>query len=340
MNDLAEVRGRNMPNPYQFNVYRGKTMMRTFIIAAASAATLSVPTTTFAQQGQSAATIPDLSGVWARPYLGVEPPLSGPGPVMNTARQRQTLDGDGKPLPAATAPLVSTFRQFVGDYTNPILKPHAAAAVKKHGEMESSGLQMRSARNQCWPEGVPAVFYDIGIQMLQQPDKIIIVYDFDHEFRQVRLNQSHPAQVKPSWYGDSVGHFDGDTLVIDTVGIKIGPFSMADPFGTPFTQALHVVERYRLVDYEAAREAQERGLTEHVNLRGGGDSGLAVDFNYKGKGLQLEFTVEDEGVFTTSWSATVTYRRALNIMPENVCAENTYEAYGARTLPTADKPDF
>jgi len=54
-------------------------------------------------------------------------------------------------------------------------------------------------------------------------------------------------------YGDSVGHYEGDTLVIDTVGIKIGPFAMVDMYGTPHTEKLHVVERYRLVDYAPPR---------------------------------------------------------------------------------------
>ena len=50
------------------------------------------------------------------------------------------------------------------------------------------------------------------------------------------MNQPHPTQVTPSWYGDSVGHYEGDTLVIDTVGVKIGPFSMVDMYGTPYTE--------------------------------------------------------------------------------------------------------
>jgi hypothetical protein len=82
------------------------------------------------------------------------------------------------------------------------------------------------------------------------------------------------------------------------VGFKIGPFSAVDQYGTPFTQALHVVERYRLIDYEAAKEAWERGGKE--NGRGGGvGETWAPDPNYKGKALQLQFTVEDKGVFTT-----------------------------------------
>ena len=133
----------------------------------------------------------------------------------------------------------------------------------------------------------------------------------DHEVRHVRMNQPHPAQVTPSWYGDSVGHYEGDTLVIDTVGIKTDrPFAMVDMYGTPYTQALHVVERYRLLDYEAAKEAEERGEKENFRIPAS-DAGFARNPDYKGKGLQLQFTVEDEGVFTMPWSATITYRRPL-----------------------------
>jgi hypothetical protein len=131
--------------------------------------------------------------------------------------------------------------------------------------------------------------------------------------------------------------------VIDTVGIKIGPFSAVDQYGTPYSQALHVVERYRLVDREAAKEAQRRGGQE--NPRAGGasvDEGWAADPDYKGKGLQLQFTVEDDGVFTTAWSATKTYRRVFRDWPESVCAENPhrYNTEKDPAVPTADKPDF
>jgi hypothetical protein len=65
----------------------------------------------------------------------------------------------------------------------------------------------------------------------------------------VRLNEPHRSPLTPSWYGDSVGHYDGDTLVIDTVGVRTDrPYPMLDLFGTPYTKALHLVERYRLRD--------------------------------------------------------------------------------------------
>jgi hypothetical protein len=188
---------------------------------------------------------------------------------------------------------------------------------------------------------VPYVFFNVG--MIQQPDRITILYATYNEVRRVRMNQPHPARVTPSWYGDSVGHYEGDTLVIDTIGVKVGPFAMVDWFGTPHTEALHVVERYRLLDYEAAIEAEERGERENFRLPAS-DQGFARNPDYKGKGLQLQFTVEDEGVFTMPWSATITYRRPLSSLggwPEFVCAENTSFYPGKEAgVPRADKPDF
>jgi hypothetical protein len=307
------------------------------LIQAASAAEGPASTST-----HSASSIPDLSGVWTKPYLGWEMPLSGPGPVTNKVRRRQSSDVDGRPWPAATAPLVNTAARLMGDYSNPILKPAAAQEVKRRGENELHGMPNASARNQCWPEGLPAVFRDMTIVMLQRPDKITLLYDFDHEVRRVRMNQQHPAAATPTWYGDSVGHYEGDTLVIDTVGIKVTDLTMADNLGKPQSPAMHVIERYRLVEYEAAREGQTRGLQENFFIGGGGDSGAPLDPGYRGQGLQLALTVEDDGVFTTPWSATVTYRRALDAIGESVCAENLRGTYVGKdsAIPQASQPDF
>jgi hypothetical protein len=87
-----------------------------------------------------------------------------------------------------------------------------------------------------------------------------------------------------------VGRYEGDTLVIDTVGIKVGPYSMIDLYGTPYTNALHVVERYRLLDYEATKGALARVANENFRLPPD-TIGIDVDRNYRGNGLQLEFTV-------------------------------------------------
>jgi hypothetical protein len=187
---------------------------------------------------------------------------------------------------------------------------------------------------------------NIALFMLQQPDKITILYG--GQFRQVRMNEPHPARVAPSVYGDSVGRYEGDTLVIDTVGVKTDrPFAMVDWYGTPYTQALHVVERYRLLDYESAKEGLERAAKENFHLTPAAISPVVdSDPNYRGKHLQLQFTVEDEGVFTTPWSATMTYGRPPtgDRLPaggiEYVCAENPRSFGRNFAVPTADKPDF
>src|SRR5258708_2188591 len=165
------------------------------------------PTVSPANSGkESAAPIPDFSGIWVHSIPGFEPLPSGPTSLVNRSRR----NGIGNLL------------ELVGDYTNPILKPEAAQVVKRHGEISSRGIGYPTPRNQCWPGGVPFVFPSGATQLLQRPDKITILYNYDHQVRQVRLNQAHPAHVTPSWYGDSVGHYEGDTLIIDTVGIDIG----------------------------------------------------------------------------------------------------------------------
>lgn len=269
---------------------------------------------------ESAASTPDFSGIWVHALPGFEPLRSGPTALVNRSRRP---NGTGNIL------------QLVGDYTNPILRPQAAEVVKKHGEIALRGIGDPNPRNQCWPGGVPFDFSNGPTQLLQAPDKIIILYGYDHHVRHVRLNEPHPAQVTPSWYGDSVGHYEGDALVIDTVGIKIGPFAMVDWYGTPHTEALHVVERYRMLGYEAAKDGFERDAKEHQNAQG------MRDPNYPGKYLQLQFTVEDEGVFTTPWTATMTYAPGPAAWAEQVCAENIlwYPGKNAQ-VPQADKPDF
>ena len=264
--------------------------------------------------------------MWAHPGLGFGPPLSGPGPVRNKSR-----------LPSGA----SNFDQLVGDYTNPILKPEAAAVVKRNGEIALSGKAIPDPDNMCLQNPVPYIFWNFFVQILQQPDKLTLVYPHDSDFRTVRLNQSHPAKVTPSLHGDSVGHYEGDTLVIDTIGVKLGPYRAIDRFGTPYSPALHVVERYHLIDYETTKEALALAAKEWPR------SGGAVDPNYRGKGLQLEFTVEDPGVFTMPWSATITYGRSASPWEERVCAENVQHDYQFNQfsdkdahLPTADKPDF
>ena len=112
---------------------------------------------------------------------------------------------------------------------------------------------------------------------------------------------------------------------------------MIDLFGTPYTDKLHMVERYRLREYDDVKDALERNNKE--NWLVGGDVWTR---HRDGKFLQLHVTIEDEGVFTTPWTATITYAPGPERISEGVCAENRNEYYNNREsdVPRSERPDF
>ncbi len=173
-----------------------------YLLLAALAAGMAMPAwaqTVTPAAGPAGAPIPDFSGIWSHPsFPGFEPPASGPGPVVNKSRRPQ-VNFDGRVLPAENGVLVSNPALLVGDYTNPILKPQAAEAVRRKGDIELGGMVSPSPTIQCWPEPVPYIFNGVAMQMFQQPDKIIFLYPNDHQVRYVRMNAAHPATVAPSW---------------------------------------------------------------------------------------------------------------------------------------------
>jgi hypothetical protein len=270
-------------------------------------------------------TIPNLAGGWARAAFALEQPASGPGPLHSLER---SADANAGPDPAAVS------------YMNLMLKPEAAELVKKRFEATRAGTPLPTPSGSCWPMVAPYIFRVQGMHLLQAKDEVLFLYMQDHEVRRVRLGGTLPARVTPSWHGDSIGHYKGDTLIVDTVGVKVGPVNMIDQAGSPYSEALHVVERYHLIDYTAAKEAEDR------NIRQNGSSGnlqaAGIDAKYRGKGLQVEFTVEDPNIFRMPWSGAATYRKSDDVWVENVCAENLHEYYNNRDTPApqAGRPDF
>jgi hypothetical protein len=269
---------------------------------------------------------PDFSGFWGRNSFDPEAPESGPGPLQNIKR---LANGTGDP------------QALVGDYHSPILKPEAAAIVKKQGDVSLSGDAFPDPSNRCGAYSPPFTFaMQLGFQMVPAKDHITILYNQDDQVRRVRMNAKHPSRVTPSAMGDSVGHWDGDTLVIDTVGVKIGPLTMADRYGAPVSKDLHIIERYRLIDAAEAKAGAEKH--EKANGRLGGANGAMPTDPSSAKGLELKFTVDDPTYYTAPWSAQVHYLRTRLSWEEQVCAENFYEPYHRRNaaIPMAAKPDF
>ena len=265
---------------------------------------------------------------WGKNAFNFEPMPSGPQPLRNLSRRPDGTANAG---------------QLVGDYHNPILTPEAAAVVKQKGELAIAGKGFANSQDQCRPIAPPFTFaMQLGFAMLPTKDgDITIIYDQNANVRHIRMNAAHPAKQAPSPMGDSVGHLEGDTLVIDTVGVKVDRFTSVDRFGTPQSDAMHVVERYQLIDGALAKEAVDTYEKREGAVGGGGRvAGYNPDTSLKG--LQLDVTMEDPKVFTAPLTARVTYRRLMTEWTESVCADNPVEHYKDEWigLPKADHADF
>ena len=185
--------------------------------------------------------------------------------------------------------------------------------MKKANDEVLAGKVPFRARERCWPAGVPG--FDAyspveGFFFYQMADKVVVIAQNGPEIRHIYLDTFHSKNVKPSWYGESVGHYEnGDTLVIDTIGISSK--SYIDNYRTPHTDQLHVVERWK----------------------------LAPD----AKSVDVVVYVEDPGAFTTPYTAVQRWRRVENApIGTAQCNENNSDFFkqGLAPLPSADKPDF
>ena len=129
----------------------------------------------------------------------------------------------------------------------------------------------------CYPIGVPAfllVPMTRPMYIVQGPKEVVMILESFNDVRRIYLSDKHSPNVKPSWYGDSIGHYEGDTLVVDTIGLN--EKTTIDGFHTPHTKQLHVVERFHLID--------------------------------GGRTLEVNIHVEDPGAFTMPWNAIQRYR--------------------------------
>jgi len=193
----------------------------------------------------------------------------------------------------------------IGDLANPNLKQWAKDIMKKDNDEVLAGKIGYTPGTSCMPAGTPALMLSGGpFYFVQTPKEVTIVMEGDHQVRHVYMDVPHSANVKPSWYGESVGHYEGDALVIDTTGQWIKTF--VDNFRTPHSEKLHVVERWNMID--------------------------------EGKQIQVHITVEDPDTFNQPWQATKLFQRRQATLQEEACAENNsqFEYH----VPVADKPDF
>jgi hypothetical protein len=236
---------------------------------------------------------------YANPATGLGPVTDGPAhPYVNNEVAREMR-------------IQPTYR--VAELDNAAgknLLPWVREALSKQNELVLRGRNGETREARCWETGVPAFHLNPGLMhIIQTPSEVVLF--LTGRARHIWLNVPHSANPKPSWYGESVGHYDGDTLVVDTIGFNDRTF--VDSYRTPHTDKLHVVERFRLID--------------------GGNT------------LEVAFTVDDPGAFYQSWSGTRNRHRVVN--PNNRPAEfdcatanDDYFNIGLEPVPTAEKADF
>lgn len=232
----------------------------------------------------------DFSGLWQRAESNegrrYNPPESGAGPVIEVL-----VDGGIR----------------LGDTSNPILLPHTAAAIEAVNERGRAGEVVHPAWTLCQLTGVPLVnIMGDPVQFVQSRDEVTMIYSRGMQVRHVYLNEAQPDDVKPSWYGYSVGHYEGtNTLVVDTRAQN--DRALTDRYGSPRSEEIRVVERYTIADDRSA--------------------------------IHIEFMVEDPGAFTMPWKAQVTFLPAFDDFVESVCPENNKNPDGGMfPIPRDDDP--
>jgi hypothetical protein len=164
----------------------------------------------------------------------------------------------------------------------PELKPGAESFRVVRGPNEAGPL------SNCMPVAGPAAFtVPYQFQIVQNANYVIILHEYPNTHRIITINGHHPVDPDPTWLGDSVGRWEGDTLVVDTIGFN----DRTELSGYRHTEALHIVERFSRPDFNT---------------------------------LQYEATLEDPNVFARPWTVTRTFplRPDLQKIDEFICENN------------------
>jgi hypothetical protein len=210
----------------------------------------------------AASSAPDLSGLWSR--------------------LRESAKSHG-------------YDVYVLDFgnTDSPMTPWAAAKYKVTGAMYHGNdpkTVMSDPVFQCFPPGVPRIYlFNFPVQIIQIPGQVLMLFEYDHFVRRIYTDgRPHDDSQGPLWMGDSIGKWEGDTLVVDTTSFN--DKTLIDRVGRPHRDALHVVERVRRIDPTF---------------------------------MEIAFTVDDPKAYTKPWGTRLIFesRPTWNIK-EQICEDN------------------
>jgi hypothetical protein len=246
-----------------------------------------------------------ISGILLTSALAAAPTSAARQPVPRTADGKPNLAGIWQASSTAAADLedhaarlnMLAGRSVVTAQTNSQIPYQQWAAAKKTENFQTRAKE--DPLNQCYLPGVPRIMYmDYPFQIFQTPQSVAMTFEWSLVFRLIYTDGSqHPADID-TWMGDSRGHWDGDTLVVDVS--KYNGKTWFDMAGDFHSDALHVVERYHMTDADT---------------------------------IQYDATIEDSKVFTKPWtiSLPLTRRTDRDRLFEYVCQAEVEEANGAFT---------
>jgi hypothetical protein len=189
-----------------------------------------------------------------------------------SARSRVVVTAEGKPAP---------------------LLPAAAALLDQRLADSDRGYPYPSTLASCLPGGMPLMIIagaPYPIQILENPGQVSMLFEEQNHFRIIHLNAQHPEDPDPTFMGHSIGHWEGDTLVVDTIGLS--ERTTIDQVGMPHSEDLHLVERYRRLDKDT---------------------------------LEVRVTLTDPQTFSSAWQARAVYKSApadTEFGEEYICENN------------------
>ena len=240
--------------------------MRTCAIAPASVllAALALPCFGFGQAAPSSEATPDLSGVWN---------------VKGSPATRYLSWGFSKEEPPMTPWAEERFKA-----TKPSFGPRAVE--DSNDPVNPTTLSAVG----CFPPGMPRMYLQpFPMEIIQTPGRVLMLFEFSHYIRQIFTDgRKHDTSLGPTWLGDAIGHWEGDTLVVDTIGFN--DKTWLDRAGHPHSTQLHLVERIRRVDHTT---------------------------------LQDDITIEDPIAYTKPWGGQITFQlHPTWNLTEMICEDN------------------
>jgi hypothetical protein len=176
----------------------------------------------------------------------------------------------------------------------PPLKPEYMRILERRIRAKNAGTPEADASTQCMPHGMPRLMESpYPVEIVQTPGRLTFLHEVAHNVRRIWIDRPHPRNLKPSFLGDSSARWEGDTLVVETIGLNDRTF--IDDEGSSHSAQLRTVERYRKIE--------------------------------GGAQIELIMTVEDPVTLEKPYSYRRTYHWRPDIRPqEYICEENNRNA--------------